>query len=43
MPIKLLEEALAGLDPGDSVLRARVLGRLAEGLHFSAERDRESR
>ena len=39
-PVELLEEALAGLDPGDSVLRARVLGRLAEGLYFSAERDR---
>ena len=33
--IALLREALAGLDPGEQDLRARVLGRLAEVLHFA--------
>jgi DNA-binding SARP family transcriptional activator len=34
---KLLNEALQSLGDGDSPLRARVLARLAENLHFSAE------
>jgi tetratricopeptide (TPR) repeat protein len=34
--IELLEEALAALEPGDSVLRVRVLSRLAEKLVFAA-------
>jgi DNA-binding SARP family transcriptional activator len=34
---KLLTEALRSLDDADSTLRARVLARLAENLHFTAE------
>jgi DNA-binding SARP family transcriptional activator len=37
---KLLTEALQSLGEGDSPLRARVLARLAENLHFSAEQRR---
>jgi DNA-binding SARP family transcriptional activator/tetratricopeptide (TPR) repeat protein len=37
---KLLVEALRSLDDADSTLRARVLARLAENLHFSAEQGR---
>ena len=33
--IELLEEALAALEPGDSVLRVRILARLAEKLVFA--------
>ena len=32
--IRLLEEALAGLDPGDSALRVRALSRLAVALYY---------
>ena len=32
--VRLLEEALARLDPADSALRARVMGRLARELRF---------
>ena len=34
---ELLAEALAGLPDEDSVLRARLMARLAENLHFTAE------
>jgi DNA-binding SARP family transcriptional activator/tetratricopeptide (TPR) repeat protein len=34
---KLLNEALRSLEDADSALRARVLARLAENLHFTAE------
>jgi DNA-binding SARP family transcriptional activator len=37
---KLLTEALTSLDDADSALRARVLARLAENLHFTAEQRR---
>ena len=39
----LLEEALAGLEERDSVLRVRVLARLTENLHFAAAEDRALR
>jgi tetratricopeptide (TPR) repeat protein len=38
--IELLEEALAALGPGDSVLRVRVLARLAEKLVFAEPPER---
>jgi hypothetical protein len=38
--IGLLEEALAALEPGDSVLRVRVLARLAENLVFAPPPER---
>ena len=38
--IELLEEALAALEPGDSVLRVRVLARLAEKLVFAQPPER---
>ena len=38
--IELLEEALAALEPGDSVLRVRILARLAEKLVFAEPPDR---
>jgi tetratricopeptide (TPR) repeat protein len=39
--IRLLEEALAGLDPGDSALRVRALSRLAVALYYvSGSHDR---
>jgi len=40
LEIQLLEEALAVLGEADSVLRARVLGRLAKGLQTSPDRNR---
>ena len=41
--VALLEEALAGLEERDSVLRVRVLARLTENLHFVAAEDRALR
>jgi AAA ATPase domain len=38
--IELLEETLASLEPGDSVLRVRILARLAEKLVFAQPPDR---
>jgi hypothetical protein len=38
--IELLEEALAALEPGDSVLRVRLLARLAEQLVFAQPPER---
>ena len=38
--IELLEEALAALEPGDSVLRVRILARLAEKLVFARPPER---
>ena len=38
--IELLEEALAALEPGDSVLRVRLLARLAEKLVFAQPPER---
>jgi len=38
--IALLEEALAGLDSGDSGLRAKLLARLAAELYFADQPDR---
>ena len=38
--IGYLEEALAGVDEADSVLRARLLGRLAVELYFAGQADR---
>jgi RecA/RadA recombinase len=38
--IELLEEALRALEPGDSVLRVRVLARLAENLVFAPAPER---
>jgi eukaryotic-like serine/threonine-protein kinase len=38
--VGLLEEALAALDPGDSVLRVQVLARLAENLVFAQPPER---
>ena len=38
--VGLLEEALTALDPGDSVLRVRVLARLAENLVFAQPPER---
>jgi tetratricopeptide (TPR) repeat protein len=43
LEIRLLEEALGLLGETDSVLRARVLGRLAKGLQTSPRRDRRVR
>ena len=40
LEIRLLEEALGLLGEADSVLRARVLGRLAKGLQASPHRNR---
>jgi tetratricopeptide (TPR) repeat protein len=40
--VALLEEALALLPPGDGVLRARVLGRLAMELCYSDSRERRA-
>jgi AAA ATPase domain len=40
--IELLEEALRALEPGDSVLRVRVLARLAENLVFAPPPERAS-
>jgi len=39
--VPLLEEALGGLDGTDSVLRARVLARLAVALYWSQSEDRK--
>lgn len=43
LEIRLLEEALEVLGEADSTLRARVLARLAKGLHISPHRDRRAR
>ena len=40
--VGLLEEALAALSEGDSVLRARVLGRLAVALYYGGSRERRA-
>jgi DNA-binding SARP family transcriptional activator len=36
---ELIAEALQGLPAQDSTLRARLMGRMAENLHFTAEQD----
>jgi hypothetical protein len=41
--VGLLEETLAALEPGDSVLRVRILARLAEELVFAAPLERARR
>jgi predicted ATPase len=40
--VGLLEEALRGLDEGDSALRAALLARLAMALYFSREEERRA-
>jgi tetratricopeptide (TPR) repeat protein len=38
--VRLLEQALASLDPGDSALRVRLLARLAVALYWSPDTER---